>query len=88
MNLVLFILIIISVGVTFGCLVQGNNDKEEQSMEASILLGNHNDCNIDTGRYVETDVMGWKATIYVPSGIDNEQIQKALDYAYSTLCQS
>ena len=57
-------------------------------MEASILLGNHNDCNIDTGRYVETDVMGWKATIYVPSGIDNEQIQKALDYAYSTLCQS
>lgn len=32
--------------------------------------------------------MGWKATIYVPSGIDNEQIQKALDYAYSTLCQS
>lgn len=57
-------------------------------MEASILLGNHNDCKIDTGRYVETDVMGWKATIYVPSGIDNEQIQKALDYAYSTLCQS
>lgn len=54
-------------------------------MEASILLGNHNDCKIDTGRYVETDVMGWKATIYVPSGIDNEQIQKALDYAYSTL---
>lgn len=29
MNLVLFILIIISVGVTFGCLVQGNNDKGE-----------------------------------------------------------
>ena len=29
MNLVLFILSIISVGVTFGCLVQGNNDKEE-----------------------------------------------------------
>ena len=29
MNLVLFILIIISVGVTLGCLVQGNNDKEE-----------------------------------------------------------
>ena len=57
-------------------------------MEATILLGNHNDCKIDTGRYVETDVMGWKATIYVPSGIDNEQIQKALDYAYSTLCQS
>jgi hypothetical protein len=27
-------------------------------MEASILLGNHNDCKIDTGRYVETDVMG------------------------------
>lgn len=29
MNLVLFVLIIISVGVTFGCLVQENNDKEE-----------------------------------------------------------
>ena len=29
MNLVLFVLIIISVVVTFGCLVQGNNDKEE-----------------------------------------------------------
>lgn len=29
MNLVLFVLIIISIGVTFGCLVQGNNDKEE-----------------------------------------------------------
>lgn len=29
MNLVLFVLIIISVGITFGCLVQGNNDKEE-----------------------------------------------------------
>lgn len=29
MNLVLFVLIIISVWVTFGCLVQGNNDKEE-----------------------------------------------------------
>lgn len=29
MNLVLFVLIIISVGVTFGCLVQCNNDKEE-----------------------------------------------------------
>ena len=29
MNLVLFVLIFISVGVTFGCLVQGNNDKEE-----------------------------------------------------------
>ncbi len=29
MNLVLFVLIIISVGVTSGCLVQGNNDKEE-----------------------------------------------------------
>lgn len=29
MNLVLFVLIIISVGVIFGCLVQGNNDKEE-----------------------------------------------------------
>lgn len=29
MNLILFVLIIISVGVTFGCLVQGNNDKEE-----------------------------------------------------------
>lgn len=29
MNLVLFVLIIISVGVTFGCLIQGNNDKEE-----------------------------------------------------------
>lgn len=29
MNLVLFVLIIISVGVTYGCLVQGNNDKEE-----------------------------------------------------------
>jgi hypothetical protein len=57
-------------------------------MEATILLGNHNDCKIDTGRYVETDVMGWKAIVYVPSGIDNEQVQKALDYAYSTLCQS
>ena len=22
-------------------------------MEATILLGNHNDCKIDTGRYVE-----------------------------------
>lgn len=29
MNLVLFVLIIISVGVTFGCLVQGNNDKDD-----------------------------------------------------------
>ncbi len=29
MNSILFVLIIISVGVTFGCLVQGNNDKEE-----------------------------------------------------------
>lgn len=57
-------------------------------MEATILLGNHNDCKIDTGRYVETDVMGWKAIVYLPSGIDNEQVQKALDYAYSTLCQS
>ena len=29
MDLVLFVLIIISVGVTFGCLAQGNNDKGE-----------------------------------------------------------
>lgn len=29
MDLVLFVLIIISVGGTFGCLVQGNNDKGE-----------------------------------------------------------
>ena len=29
MNFVLFVLIIISVGVTFGCLVQGNNNKEK-----------------------------------------------------------
>lgn len=29
MDLVLFVLIIISVGVTFGCLIQGNGDKEE-----------------------------------------------------------
>lgn len=29
MNLVLFVLVIISVGVTFGCLVQGNNNKEK-----------------------------------------------------------
>ena len=29
MNLVLFVLIIISVGVTFGCLVQVNNNKEK-----------------------------------------------------------
>ena len=57
-------------------------------MEAPILLGNHNGCKMDKGRYVETDVSGYKAVIYVPSGIDNEQIQKALDYAYSTLCQS
>ena len=28
MNIVLFVLVIISVGITFGCLVQGNNDKE------------------------------------------------------------
>lgn len=55
-------------------------------MKAPILLGNHNDCKIDKGRYVETDVSGYKAVIYVPSGINNEQIQKALDYAYSTLC--
>ena len=57
-------------------------------MGTPVLLGNHNDCNIDKGRYVETDVSGYKAVVYVPSGIDNEQIQKALDYAYSTLCQS
>lgn len=29
MDLVLFVLIIISVGVTFGCLVQGKYDKGE-----------------------------------------------------------
>lgn len=29
MNIILFVLVIISVGITFGCLVQGNNDKEE-----------------------------------------------------------
>lgn len=29
MDLVLFVLIIISVGVTFGCLVQGNNKEEK-----------------------------------------------------------
>lgn len=29
MNIVLLVLVIISVGITFGCLVQGNNDKEE-----------------------------------------------------------
>lgn len=29
MNIVLFVLVIISVGITFGCLVQGNNNKEE-----------------------------------------------------------
>ncbi len=29
MNIVLFVLVIISVGITFGCLVQGNNDKEK-----------------------------------------------------------
>ena len=57
-------------------------------MEAPMLLSNHNGCKMDKGRYVETDVSGYKAVIYVPSGIDNEQIQKALDYAYSTLCQS
>lgn len=57
-------------------------------MGTPVLLGNHNDCKIDKGRYVETDVSGYKAVVYVPSGIDNEQIQKALDYAYSTLCQS
>ena len=30
MNLVLFVLIIVSVGVTFGCLVQGNNNNKEK----------------------------------------------------------
>ena len=87
MGFIIFMSVIVSVCV-FACLIQGNGDKEEQSMEAPILLGNHNDCKIDKGRYVETDVSGYKAVIYVPSGIDNEQIQKALDYAYSTLCQS
>ena len=29
MNIVLFVLVIISVGITFGCLVQGNNEKEK-----------------------------------------------------------
>lgn len=29
MNIVLFVLVIISVGITFGCLIQGNNDKEK-----------------------------------------------------------
>ena len=29
MNIVLLMLVIISVGITFGCLVQGNNNKEE-----------------------------------------------------------
>ena len=29
MNIVLFVLVIISVGITFGCLIQDNNDKEE-----------------------------------------------------------
>lgn len=29
MNIVLFVLVIISVGITFGCLVQGNNNKEK-----------------------------------------------------------
>lgn len=47
-------------------------------MGTPVLLGNHNDCNIDKGRYVETDVSGYKAVVYVPSGIDNEQIQKTL----------
>ena len=87
MGFVIFMAVIVSVCV-FACLIQGNGDKEEQSMEAPVLLSNHNDCKIDKGRYVETDVSGYKSVIYVPSGIDNEQIQKALDYAYSTLCQS
>lgn len=29
MNIVLFVLVIISVGITFGCLIRGNNDKEK-----------------------------------------------------------
>ena len=68
MGFVIFMAVIVSVGV-FACLIQGNGDKEEQSMGTPVLLGNHNDCNIDKGRYVETDVSGYKAVVYVPSGI-------------------
>ena len=68
MGFVIFMAVIVSVGV-FACLIQGNGDKEEQSMGTPVLLGNHNDCKIDKGRYVETDVSGYKAVIYVPSGI-------------------
>ena len=52
MGFVIFMAVIVSVCV-FACLIQGNGDKEEQSMETPILLGNHNDCKIDKGRYIE-----------------------------------
>lgn len=47
-------------------------------MDASVLLNNQMVVNIDKGRYVETDVMGWKAIIYVPSGIDMSRFRKPL----------
>lgn len=46
------------------------------------------DCPIVGNRWVEVDISGYKAVIEVSRKVSDEQIQKALDYAYSTLCQS
>lgn len=47
-------------------------------MKAPMLLSNHNGCKMDKGRYVETDVSGYKAVIYVPSGIIMSRYRKPL----------
>ena len=46
------------------------------------------DCPMVGNRWVEVDISGYKAVIEVSRKVSDEQIQKALDYAYSTLCQS
>ena len=46
------------------------------------------DCPMVGNRWVEVDISGYKAVIEVSRKVTDEQIQKALDYAYSMLCQS
>ena len=45
-------------------------------------------CPLATNKYVEVDISGYKAILEVSRKVSNGQIQKALDWAYSTLCQS
>lgn len=57
-------------------------------MNAIVSQNKAVECKLNKGRYLEADMSGRKVVIYAPSGVNNEQIQDAIDYAYCTLCQT